>query len=1092
MPNNNFEHIIHKHSSVVTNGNPKLPTTNNVEYGEIAVNYAKDHETISLKNSNNEIVTFSSDNAIKKLINDDAYVISNSLNDLNSRIGAVEDRKMDKINGTSSQFVKGDGSLDSNTYATQNYVNSAIEDSADLWITWNDGSSLTCDTSVSDILAAINAGKCVRGWVPSYGNWIFTPTLYTDTIVLFSFITAGDEGLFAWGIQGEISNGVDTWSEMEGPITIPSETAISGALEEKIDKVSSSTDNAIVRFDGTAGAVQNSGVTINDSNHVTAAKFITSGGTSSQVVLGDGTLTAADTLPQYEAYLKWGGKNISSGYSPIDASMIGELGANRLAFPNAGGITVEYSRDSGTTWTDYQASDDKKVGLFSGINQNFIIGKAASNDVASNTYQLRIKIVAGSGSSAVGVYTQLNKFVFYVSTSGSTGCWCTLKGRTAANYNNNVETYSTYADQVAIGGWSGYNIINTSSITFGTSDTQTKEITFTFGCTGYTGNGTTNVGLSIYKIFCFGGVGWTEPSNMARTGHLYSYDSSQNAIFPANITAPKFITSGGTSSQFVKGDGSLDSTTYAGAQTSGGAANKAVSIPFGQVDSTSTSTAFTATIDGITELRDGVCVYLKNGVVTSAASCTLNVNGLGAKPMYNTMAATTAISTQWNVNYTMLFIYNSTRVSGGCWDMYYGYNTDTNTRGYEILEFYSGSKKVKTACQRNQIMLTCMDGYLLPVYSGTYTTGTSKILTTEKFNPNGQVYYYGSTGILEANATPANGTLFTQAAYNFADLRYSFNTGTTLIAGNDIYLVCVPQNDGSAILHTSPIAFALPSTEDGLIYKRLGKAHDTYRLSMEQDKPCYYYKNGAMCLWTGINNSIKLSGTTAERPTNVSVGDCYFDTDLGKDIYVKKVNNNVVTWVDSNGFSAVPTIGTTDNRPDLFEDYNRGFEYFDTNLKTQVYLDYSHEEVVNHTYIYSQTKSAYYSNPFLEGDKLYVHTVKNNSGTNTLTLAFCKTNDGTFEDAIYLDASVVISDTVTDTPIVSAPDPTVYPYIYNAYTQNSNHTIKWIRRNIHWIPSQTTDNLVTSLSSSSTDAQYPSAKCVYDLVGDIETLLASI
>ena len=39
---------------------------------------------------------------------------------------------------------------------------------------------------------------------------------------------------------------------------------------------------------------------------------------------------------------------------------------------------------------------------------------------------------------------------------------------------------------------------------------------------------------------------------------------------------------------------------------------------------------------------------------------------------------------------------------------------------------------------------------------------------------------------------------------------------------------------------------------------------------------------------------------------------------------------------------------------------------------------------------------------------------------------------------------------------------------------------------------QTTSNLVTSVSSSSTDAQYPSAKCVYDLVGDIETLLASI
>jgi hypothetical protein len=35
-------------------------------------------------------------------------------------------------------------------------------------------------------------------------------------------------------------------------------------------------------------------------------------------------------------------------------------------------------------------------------------------------------------------------------------------------------------------------------------------------------------------------------------------------------------------------------------------------------------------------------------------------------------------------------------------------------------------------------------------------------------------------------------------------------------------------------------------------------------------------------------------------------------------------------------------------------------------------------------------------------------------------------------------------------------------------------------------------NKVTSLSASSTDTQYPSAKAVYDLVGDIETILASI
>lgn len=41
-------------------------------------------------------------------------------------------------------------------------------------------------------------------------------------------------------------------------------------------------------------------------------------------------------------------------------------------------------------------------------------------------------------------------------------------------------------------------------------------------------------------------------------------------------------------------------------------------------------------------------------------------------------------------------------------------------------------------------------------------------------------------------------------------------------------------------------------------------------------------------------------------------------------------------------------------------------------------------------------------------------------------------------------------------------------------------------------PTQITTNLVTSVSSSSTDSQYPSAKCVYDIVGDIESALHMI
>jgi hypothetical protein len=38
----------------------------------------------------------------------------------------------------------------------------------------------------------------------------------------------------------------------------------------------------------------------------------------------------------------------------------------------------------------------------------------------------------------------------------------------------------------------------------------------------------------------FGGMGWAIPSNMARDGHLYSYDNAQNATFPAQVTATAF------------------------------------------------------------------------------------------------------------------------------------------------------------------------------------------------------------------------------------------------------------------------------------------------------------------------------------------------------------------------------------------------------------------------------------------------------------------------------------------------------------------------------------------------------------------------
>ena len=53
-----LRHVEHLKSNVVESGRPKLPDPSKLKYGEIAVNYADGVETISLKNSNNQIKTF--------------------------------------------------------------------------------------------------------------------------------------------------------------------------------------------------------------------------------------------------------------------------------------------------------------------------------------------------------------------------------------------------------------------------------------------------------------------------------------------------------------------------------------------------------------------------------------------------------------------------------------------------------------------------------------------------------------------------------------------------------------------------------------------------------------------------------------------------------------------------------------------------------------------------------------------------------------------------------------------------------------------------------------------------------------------------
>lgn len=238
----------------------------------------------------------------------------------------------------------------------------------------------------------------------------------------------------------------------------------------------------------------------------------------------------AKTDKIYEANLVWGGKNFTGGYGCIDAAMIPDLGANRLAFGRAKGITVEYSTDAGETWLDYGYSDIQKIGIFA-TGQVTTLGKSTSTTI-TNDCMLRITI----DTKAFGVYTSLNKFAFLASANTTVGAYCTIDASLKATPN----VFVTFADKIAFWGGPNWNIINTRDLTTynNTPSFQYGLIRFTFGCTSVTPE---DGGISVQQILGFGGVGWEIPSNMAKHGHLYDYNNLQEAIFPANVTAPTFI-----------------------------------------------------------------------------------------------------------------------------------------------------------------------------------------------------------------------------------------------------------------------------------------------------------------------------------------------------------------------------------------------------------------------------------------------------------------------------------------------------------------------------------------------------------------------
>ena len=304
------------------------------------------------------------------------------------------------------------------------------------------------------------------------------------------------------------------------------------------------------------------------SDLTNGAGYITSSGTAAKadqlatartISLGTGatgTATSFDgssniTIPVTDvkdAYVTWGGKPIYSAVSPDDAGCIDEFGHNKLAFLPANCIQVHYSTDGGSTWTDYGLTDAQKIQLVTYGDVSCVTGgatAATSSNVTNLKVRIRIATAASTTTTGTGsVYTDWRKVLLNV-TDPNSDCNMTMRYRTIANYKSGTETWVDSGTTYPVRGGSGWNSIPRPSGwpvfggNYANQTTQIGQLEFILSNTKL-GNWGSKKG-SIISIRMVGLSNWAMPSEMARTGRLYTISENKNATFPASVYADNDI-----------------------------------------------------------------------------------------------------------------------------------------------------------------------------------------------------------------------------------------------------------------------------------------------------------------------------------------------------------------------------------------------------------------------------------------------------------------------------------------------------------------------------------------------------------------------
>lgn len=201
-------------------------------------------------------------------------------------------------------------------------------------------------------------------------------------------------------------------------------------------------------------------------------------------------------------------------------------------------VTVQYSNDSGNSWTNYPMGNDAKFNLYAsnaGLTQVYLgYNVITGNNDAEKLAQVKKNELMATFEISNNCYSQ----VYFASVDISNGIdtICTVEC-----LNNSGAVVRTYTKHVT--GWNQVNYINISegNAGYGLGRDNNRYIRFRFKHDQKT-TALRNTVINKIRIFSFTKYSFPTDRFMGHTGHIYNFDYNMNTYFPNSILAKGGVT----------------------------------------------------------------------------------------------------------------------------------------------------------------------------------------------------------------------------------------------------------------------------------------------------------------------------------------------------------------------------------------------------------------------------------------------------------------------------------------------------------------------------------------------------------------------